>query len=58
MITKIFSPGLIFDPIFGDFDARSFKICRGRSKPLYEAPDLKCHQIIQSWHQIGANLIP
>ena len=32
-----------------------YLIFRGRTKPLYEAPDLTCHQINQSGHQIGGN---
>ena len=47
-----------FSPSLAIFKAGSSKICRGCSKPLYEAPDFKCHQISQSWHQIGGNLIP
>ena len=61
MLTKVCCAGLIFDPIFaklGDFQPQSFKICRGCTKPLYEASDFNCFQFGQSWHQIGDNLIP
>ena len=39
---------LLFLPFFTEF-------CRGRSKPLYEAPNLKYHQMWQSWCQIKEN---
>ena len=55
---------LNFDPFLTPTMTRTAAIlpdftefCGGRTKPLYEAPDFNCHQISQSGHQIGGNLI-
>ena len=45
-----------FSPNRQCFDIQSFKICRGHTKPRFEAPDLKSHQFWQSWCQIKGNL--
>ena len=47
-----------FSPNSAILKAGSSKICRGRSKPLYEAPDFNCNQIGQSGHQSEDNFIP